>query len=284
MTDVQEELAALYVLDALDGDEKEEFEKLLEQSEEARRLVAELREVTELLPFAAEEASPPAGMKGRVLGSILGERTELQSSSVTEAPLPVQMPAAQHQPAPAGETARTVPVSRGSRGWRWLSAGLAAAAILLGVYTVQLNERVGNLQEQADAAARQAAGLESRLAAAQQPAGTARMGEAVKLSPAAEDVVAQGLATIVIDSKGTHLVVQAENLPKLQGTEAYQVWLIKGDAKQSAGTFESNQGSGALYYTFEPNGYDTVAITLEPDDKGTQPRGKLILAAPVNKI
>ena len=102
-----------------------------------------------------------------------------------------------------------------------------------------------------------------------------RMGEAVKLSPAAQDIVANGLATIVIDDKGTHLVVQAENLPDLEGNEAFQVWLIKGDKPQNAGTFLSHDGMGAVYYTLDSvNDYDTVAITLEPDAMGDQPRGR----------
>lgn len=107
-------------------------------------------------------------------------------------------------------------------------------------------------------------------------------GEAVKLSPATQDIVAQGLATIVIDSKGTHLVVQAENLPTLEGKEAFQVWLIKGDTPQNAGTFLSHNGTGAVYYTLDSaNDYDTVAITLEPDAMGDEPRGTMILAAKI---
>ncbi|MBW4085125.1 hypothetical protein [Paenibacillus sp. S150] len=32
-----------------------------------------------------------------------------------------------------------------------------------------------------------------------------------------------------------------------------------------------------MYYTFEPQGYDTAAITLGPDGPGEQPRGPLSL-------
>ncbi|WP_254438423.1 anti-sigma factor [Paenibacillus sp. DCT19] len=56
----------------------------------------------------------------------------------------------------------------------------------------------------------------------------------------------------------------------------------QGDTPQNAGTFLSHDGTGAVYYTLESgNDYDTVAITLEPDALGDQPRGTMILAAKI---
>ena len=181
---------------------------------------------------------------------------------------------------------------RSSSAWRIASAGLAAAALLLGVYTAQLRSQIDSLtqqaagssatQEQLVQAQAQNAQLQEQLASALKPAQGMQTGEAVKLNPATQDIVAQGLATIVIDSKGTHLVVQAENLPNLEGNEAFQVWLIKGDTPQNAGTFLSRDGTGAVYYTLDSaNDYDTVAITLEPDAMGDEPRGTMILAAKI---
>jgi anti-sigma-K factor RskA len=89
----------------------------------------------------------------------------------------------------------------------------------------------------------------------------------------------KGLATIVIDSKGTHLIVQAEDLPQIQEQQAFQVWLIKDNQPVNAGTFYPQNGKGAIYYTFEPTDYDTVAMTLEPDAHGEKPRGTIVLAA-----
>ncbi|WP_440119657.1 anti-sigma factor [Paenibacillus sp. QZ-Y1] len=174
--------------------------------------------------------------------------------------------------------------ARSSRAWRVVSAGLAAAALVLGVYAGQLQGQVSSLtatQDQLAQVQAQNEQLANQLAALQQPARSVRMGEAVKLSPATQDIVAEGLATIVIDDKGTHLVVQAEKLPQLQGNEAFQVWLIKGDSAQNAGTFLTHDGTGAVYYTLESSGYDTVAITLEPDAMGDQPRGSMVLAAKI---
>ncbi|HBU85872.1 MAG TPA: hypothetical protein DEF35_30115, partial [Paenibacillus sp.] len=176
--------------------------------------------------------------------------------------------------------------------WRIASAALAAAALVLGIYAGQLQGQIDSLKQQASGSSAvqeqlaqvqaQNAQLQEQLASSLQPAQGMQTGEAVKLSPATQDIVAQGLATIVIDSKGTHLVVQAENLPTLEGNEAFQVWLIKGDTPQNAGTFLSHNGTGAVYYTLDSaNDYDTVAITLEPDAMGDEPRGTMILAAKI---
>ncbi|GAB6992062.1 anti-sigma factor domain-containing protein [Paenibacillus pini] len=166
--------------------------------------------------------------------------------------------------------------------WRTVSIGLAAAIAGLAMYTTQLQRDVNGLHNQLAISDERAGLLNNQLSAMKQPAQGLKADEAVQLSPTTKDIVAQGLATVVIDDKGTHLVVQAEKLPELKGNEAFQVWLIKGDVKLNAGTFVANKkGTGAVYYTFDPDEYDTVAITLEPDAKGQQPRGTVILAGSI---
>jgi hypothetical protein len=148
-----------------------------------------------------------------------------------------------------------------------ITIGLSAAVIVLALYSAQLRRDVHDLK--------------SYNATASEPAIASKVNEAVGLVPAAEDIVAKGMVTILIDNTGTHLVVQAEKLPELKGNQAFQVWLLKDNKPVNAGTFLSQNGNGALYYTFEPKGYDTVAITLEPDAHGKEPRGIVILSAPI---
>ncbi|WP_322923505.1 anti-sigma factor domain-containing protein [Paenibacillus campi] len=167
--------------------------------------------------------------------------------------------------------------------WQIMTAVSVAAVVLIGLYSNTLRGEIGSLQQQLAMTSSEVGSLQQQITSASMPSQGLRVDDAVKLSPATKNIVAQGLATIVIDAKGTHLLVQADNLPKLQGTEAFQVWLIKGDIKQSAGTFLTRDGTGAMYYTFKPENYDTIAITLEPDDKGSQPRGPVILAANIAK-
>jgi len=311
------DLAPMYVLGGLEAEEVAAFEAHMSNCEACRQEVRELQEVTGSLPLAADPVAPPSGMRARVLGNVLGQA---QESTGTAPAAPAQQPEApaaavlqedlapQHERAaqpglglpPAARAKEAAQATmgqpqeraraRGGRAWRAASAGLAAAALVLGVYTAQLQSRIDSLTQQVDGtsaaqeqlaqAQAQNAQLQEQLASALAPAQGMQTGEAVKLSPATQDIVAQGLATIVIDSKGTHLVVQAEKLPVLEGNQAFQVWLIKGDTPKNAGTFLSHDGTGAVYYTLDSaNDYDTVAITLEPDALGDQPRGTMILAA-----
>ncbi|MGN7764593.1 anti-sigma factor domain-containing protein [Paenibacillus sp. 22594] len=272
------EWAELYALGGLDEEQRLEFETHLTGCADCRKVVEELREIVDVLPLASEELSPPDGMKERVLGRVLSakgsmktsladalERNTVRGAHAHETIVP-SAPAPETPFSPSAGNVKITPLSRNSL-LRGACAILAVAAAALAIYSVSLQRDVS--------------GLKKQLALTGAPSTELKVNEVVQLGPAAQDIVAKGLATIVIDAKGTHLLVQAEKLPELSGSEAFQVWLIKGDVKKSAGTFLSSAGTGAMYYTFDPQGYDTVAITLEPDGQGEQPRGRPILIAKI---
>ncbi|MEK3883053.1 anti-sigma factor [Paenibacillus sp. PL2-23] len=250
------ELIELYLLGGLSKEEAHAFEKHLEHCEACQLQRIELQDMIGQFAFASDPVPVPAGMRSRILDHVLA---------------PEGQPAglAQDQDR-AVETTTSVHKKSYSFG-RYLSIGLAAAMLVLVPYTLQLRQTVDQLQSELDASQHA-------------PIQELTVNQAVKLHPAAEDIVAQGLATIVIDKTGTHLLVQAEQLPELEGTQAYQVWMIKGENKYSAGTFLTHGGTGAIYYTLQDEGYDTIAITLEPDAFGEKPRGEIVLAAPINEI
>lgn len=295
------DMVEMYVLGGLDREEQERFESYMKEYEQCRLAVEELREVVGFLPLVTESIVPPKGMKNRVLDRVFAESKAGNEHAVSafglpfepEAPTPVtrstnelntpQQPASNVTPLPQRRSEPVAEVSekRTGRGaiWRITTAVAVVAAILIGVYAGSLRGQLDTMQQQLAMNNSQIGSLQQQIVAASMPSQGLRVNEAVKLSPAAKDIVAQGLATIVIDDKGTHLLVQADNLPKLEGTQAFQVWLIKGNIKQSAGTFLTRGGNGAMYYTFKPEDYDTIAITLEPDGTGDQPRGPVILAA-----
>jgi hypothetical protein len=169
---------------------------------------------------------------------------------------------------------------RKARFWRLISLGLAAVICGLGVYSYQTTVLLKGLRTELVAVNNELTGVSKELAAAKAPvlAGGLRVNKIVTLNPAAENIVSKGLASIVIDNKGTHLIVQAENLPQLQQQEVFQVWLIKDNQPVNAGTFSPLDGKGVIYFSFESKDYDTVTITIEPDANGVQPRGTILLA------
>jgi Anti-sigma-K factor rskA len=77
------------------------------------------------------------------------------------------------------------------------------------------------------------------------------------------------------------LVVQVNNLPRLEGSEVYQVWILKNGNRENAGIFKPDEsGAGVLTYQLAQNSdFDQIGITVEPDQYSTQPRGKKIMGS-----
>lgn len=181
--------------------------------------------------------------------------------------------------------------------WAGAAAIMAAAAVLLGVYSAQLRGELNNMhadmtamQQQTTALAQHASDMEQQASSMQQqlnsvkePAVDAKVDRTVALAGMEDDPQAWGTASMVRDDIGTHLLVQAAELPKLSGSEAYQVWLIDKEGNPiNAGTFKADDGNGALSYMMQPGDYQMVAITLEPDAEGDQPRGRKVLVGALN--
>ncbi|MBM7567642.1 anti-sigma factor [Paenibacillus sacheonensis] len=308
--------AEMYALGGLSEEESKAFERHLAGCEACALQVAELKAIVDLLPLSVEPVQTPAGMQDRILGHILGDSAVSNTSNqdadaasdVTAKLTPADSAAdafrestrasdlpPMNEPGPrlqadVGQTRKSQsepelgrepqprqplpaewPKAKPRRWSVWVSAALAAAVIVLGIYVFSLRDQLSDLRGQ--------------LTATTEPPQGLRPNEAVNLSAAAKDIVANGLATIVIDSKGTHLLVQAEKLPQLKGNEAFQVWLMKdGSGVVNAGTFVSRDGKGGLYLTLDRNlsGYNQIAITQEPDAFGQLPRGTAVLSAEIS--
>lgn len=279
----------IYVLGGLDEADQQKFEEHLSDCAECKEQLGDLKSIIDVLPLAALEVTPPVSMKNRVLGRVLAAgRAAAPSSTADDNSTRESLESTQEQeiPVPSSTVSspqtkqHRLPTKRRNR-LRIVCAGLAVVAVALAIYSAILQGNVSGLRTELAASTKDVTGLQEQLTLAGAPSQELKVDEVVQLTPATQDIVALGLVTIVLDTKGTHLLVQAEKLPELSGSEAFQVWLIKGDVKKSAGTFLSSQGTGAMYYTFDPQDYDTVAITLEPDGQGDQPRGKMILVAKI---
>jgi anti-sigma factor RsiW len=97
---------------------------------------------------------------------------------------------------------------------------------------------------------------------------------------------AKGTASIIKQGEQSSLVVQASQLEDLTKDEVYQVWLIKDEKPQRAGTFVTGQdGKGSVVFKmneeFAREDWDTVAITLEPDANSQLPQGDIVLASEI---
>jgi anti-sigma factor RsiW len=280
---------SMYVLSGLDKEEHKTFEEHLEHCPECRKEVADMKELIHYLPLATQDVEPPAGMKSRILSHVLqSSEKEIQeiretvsshSSIYDESASSVS----NWKEETAGQHAVSSKEIKGERRNRQrrsrLVAMLGIASVLLLTITSILAVRLSGLNEDKSTLLAEVSQLRGELAASNDPVAGLQVHNVVALKPTVKDLVAQGTAMIVIDNKGTHLIVQAEKLPELKGNEAFQVWLLKAGKPVNAGTFITRDGTGALYYTFPPDEYDTIAITQEPDANGKEPRGDIVLAA-----
>ncbi|MCQ4086693.1 anti-sigma factor domain-containing protein [Saccharibacillus sp. JS10] len=297
------DLAEEYALGGMDELEQAEYEFFLSEHAEEQQRVTELLDTTGMLALASKPVTPPSGMKNRILANVLGNsetemmreqalqsieadsaRRDVEERSHLEETAPSPVRAVNDRVNSEKSTSTATPVvstakARLSRSlWAGAATIMAAAAVILAIYTGQLRSEMNDMRSTLTAMEQRTSDMQQQLTAANSPAVGAQVDRTVALVGSEEDPSASGMAAMVQDDTGTRLVVQASDLPKLSGNEAYQVWLIKGDQKINAGTFLSGDGKGALTYTMEPGDYDMVAITLEPDAEGDQPRGRIVLA------
>ncbi|WP_240338468.1 anti-sigma factor [Peribacillus alkalitolerans] len=87
-----------------------------------------------------------------------------------------------------------------------------------------------------------------------------------------------GIAYIVQRESEKNLVVQVHELPGVEGSQVYQVWLLKNGKRENGGIFKPDEnGSGILTYQLaEGQTFDQIGITVEPDANSSQPRGEKI--------
>jgi anti-sigma-K factor RskA len=113
------ELSAAYALDALDGDERREFEEHLTHCAECRQDIASFQEAASALAYQVEVAPPPPVLKDRILEQARRERSNV-------------VPLRRRWVLPAAAT---------------VAAVAACAAIGLGIWATALNNELGKRPE-----------------------------------------------------------------------------------------------------------------------------------------
>lgn len=95
---------------------------------------------------------------------------------------------------------------------------------------------------------------------------------------------AYGIACIVNNGSNKQFIVYIFDAKETIDDQAYQVWLISDNERRSAGTFRvDGQGVGvlAMPITSEDFAFDGISVSLEPDDRGHQPRGTKMLESEI---
>jgi len=247
MTESIHLLTGAYAVDALDGDERAEFEGHLTGCDDCRE---ELRGLTETAArlAGAEAVVPPAGLKTSVLSQIDSVR---------------QLPPLTPPESAADEAIAPVVELRPRRTSRLLSVAavvLAVAAVSLSLLLAQARSKNTELSAQAQSVAQVLTAADAHTVTSEFAGG--------------------GRGAVTVSATQGSAVLVATALPSPPSGQTYEMWFIDADGKaRAAGTFVPGpNGSAALPLTGSPAGSAAVGVTVEPTGGSTQPTTKPILA------
>lgn len=278
------ELAAPFVLGALEADEADGVRAHLASCADAHVEVTELGSVVNVLAESVPQVEPPAALKERILAAAAADLDARGArGAVGDPPIPPAETAAgagrgdagiaAHPSTPAGAVPTVTPFptaaerqQRAGRGrpgiatWAMRIAAVLAITVL-GAWGLLL-------QSQLDRARGYERSVEAVLDVAGQPGSLTAV-----LTPDGTDGPA-GLAAVASD--GT-VRIAMRDLPATTGNQVYEAWVIGGDGVPKAlGSFRVGE-TGIAY--FEGGGLPTqegivLALTLEPGPGATAPSSK----------
>ena len=231
-----------YVLDAMDYDEREEFEAQLPGSGDLRNEVTELTDTAVLLGLAAEPVSPTPALKQNVMAR-LGQLPQFERDE----PLVLRE---SHPKALARWYRRPAIV---------LTAAAAAVVLIAG-------GAVGaNIAIQGAATSRQAGAL-------------AAITTAADVHRAEASVSTGGTATLVWSPDLKRAALIGKGLTVLPSGKTYELWYIGSVGTPTpAGLFESNGKSGFQVLSGRMSPGDAVGVTVEPAGGSKAPTTKPVV-------
>lgn len=194
-----------YFNDQLSEEHRKEFETHLLYCEECQDELAELEQLVEDLPYAAEPVNPPEGMKGRILSTVKDENKNIT-------------PLAHKQTEAEGKSSYAKETENKTKNKSWMKPLIAAALTLSlagnGAALLYINNQDNEVAEEPPAKP-----INESLDAIKQ---------SLTLSPSS-GVNAEASALMIEQNEKMNLVIEANNLPPLEGEETYQVWVLKDD-------------------------------------------------------
>ena len=270
--DEVEDLAALYVIDALSDDEAAAVTRHLATCPEPHPSISELAPLGPALGAAAEPVDAPPALRGRVLQAIAA--TPQVPDPLPFIPAPTTPERASSTPATPGRVPEPPPASRpglferlfrggANRGW------VAAAAIGLVLVLVGFG-LVTTIQRSSDQSGRLALLADALQAGA---SGEANVATLTGSGPAA------GAAGYAVFPEGEPGFIVVSGLPSVPSDEAFQAWFIADGVPVSAGLMTlTDDGLGTLTDLESVPGTTVVALTVEERPGADAPTSDPVVA------
>jgi len=248
------DLAAAFVLGALDADETDAVRVHLSSCDDAHAEIAELASALPVLAASVADVQPLTGLKSRILAAAAADLEARGRPAVTSAPRPAPIVF----PTAAQREARTAARGRGSIGSWALRIAAVLAIAFLGGWNLLLQ---GQLDQSRTYQQHVAAVLD---AAGQTGALTAVLTAEGGTGPA-------GLAAVAADGA---ITLAMHDLTPTAGDQVYELWVIGDDGKpMPLGGFQVGQAGTAYFQKVGPpaDAGIVLALTLEPAPGATTP-------------
>lgn len=270
-----EELCSGYVLNALDEDERVEFEEMLaEASDEQLRLYRALLTTANQLAFTVEENEPSDTVKARILTQIQSD-SESSSDSAPVTSITDQQDTGEEE--------------EEDRSFNW-PAFAAAASFALLIVSLSLLFYSFNLSSVIDEKETVIANQETKITELTDE--LQRKEEMLSILESRDvdmvlmsglEVNPDGYGKVIWDSEKQQALLQVANLPPVPTGKDYQLWLIRDNKPVSAGVFAVNDSTGDNFFKIEKmvqaseQSTNAFAITMEPKGGVPQPTGDMYL-------
>ncbi len=241
-----EELSGAYVLGAVTPEERLAVREHIATCENCKRLARQLHAIVDLLPLSVTQVTPPAALRERVLDAVRQE-------------------------------GRIIPLERGTQikerkkklGWGTRLLAVAAIVMLLitgslTAWNVSLQQHVTSLQQQNTQLGSHVNSLQHEVAQVYTVQGNTH-------------AQAAGGSLVYIPQQNVTLLV-LHGLPRLQGSQLYQGWLIRNGKTTSIGMLTVQNGVASVTYPGNVSGYESAAVSQEPGPapSKTAPAGPIV--------
>jgi len=247
-------LAGAYALDALDGLERERFERHLRRCRACESEVQGFAATAAALGLAAA-AAPPTGLRERVLAAAAVTR---QLPPLTGASGSRRAAVARRRGA-AGTNGTFGMIPRVTTG---IAAASLAAAAALAVVLVNTQHSLDASQARGHQIAAVLAAPDARLVTRSTAAG--------------------GTVTVVVSPREAAMVFTSDGLRALPSSQVYELWFLGAAGATRAGLVPTAiAGKTAPVLASGMPAGDTVGVTVEPADGTPQPTTKPIVVLPI---
>jgi anti-sigma-K factor RskA len=251
------ELIPAYALDALDDDERQAVETLLETDAHARQLLAEYRAVADMLAFTVpnREISPTS-------------RSQLQARLAQRQAVHTPILEQPDDSATITEKAKRQAVSR----W-WVA--VAAATVMFVFAMISLLVLLRPAPDPTE---------EQRIAYGRRVYYEIVDQDGAQRFPIEADY--EGVdGDLVISPDGERVVLRLQDLPVLDESQSFQLWLIDSEKNSSGGVYQWPDGHGPYYLVLHLEKplaeYVRFGMSIEPAGGSEAPTGPRVWVLPL---